>query len=135
MDSRQPALFYEEIWDAMAADISALGGPSKVAAWMYPHLGPAAGADMVRACINPHRRERFCPQQTLLLKRKAAEIGSFATITFEAQELGFEPRWITPQDAADELRRAARDLLTVVNQRLDRIERVESRGTAKAGRR
>ena len=135
MEPLQPRLFHDVITDAMHTDIAACGGAEKAAEWMLPHLGPKAGGDMVRAFVNPDRRERMTPEQLLLLKRKAAEVGSYATVTFEAQELGYQPQWLDPQDEADELRRAVRDLLKVVNQRLERIERVESRASPAKGRR
>lgn len=123
----QAALFHESVEDAMGADVAALGGPKKVGAWMFPHLPPDQAGGMVRACLNPERSEKFSPGQVLLLKSKAREVGAFATITFEAQQLGYRIEWLDPQDEADELRRDVRDLLKVVNQRLERIERVEAR--------
>lgn len=122
----QVELFHERIEDAIATDIKALGGPKKVAGWLTPAKGES-GADWIRACLMPDRREKFSPDELLLIKRRAREIGSFATVTYEAQQLGYRVEWIDPQDEADELRRDVRDLLKVVNQRLERIERVEAR--------
>jgi hypothetical protein len=130
MNAGQVALFHEAIEDAMASDVAALGGPGKVSAWLFPHLAPEQGKAMVRACLNQERAEKLSPYQLLQLKKKAREIGACATVTYEAQELGYLPQWQDPQDESDELRREVRDLLRAVNQRMDRIERAESRVVA-----
>ena len=67
MEPLQPRLFHDVITDAMHTDIAACGGAEKAAEWMLPHLGPKAGGDMVRAFVNPDRRERMTPEQLLLL--------------------------------------------------------------------
>jgi hypothetical protein len=130
MESAQVALFHETPEEATAADIAALGGPKKVGGWLFPHLNPDQAAAQVRACLNTDRPEKFNQQQVLLIKQKAREVGSTSLIQFESQQLGFRVEWLDPESETEELRRDVRDLLKVVNQRLERIERVESRVVA-----
>jgi hypothetical protein len=130
MEGSQVALFHETPEEATAADIAALGGPKRVGGWLFPHLNPEQAAAQVRACLNTDRSEKFNQQQVLLIKAKAREVGSDALVRYEEQFLGRRGEWIEPQSETDELRRDVRDLLKVVNQRLERIERAESRVVA-----
>jgi hypothetical protein len=130
MEGSQVALFHETPEEATAADIAALGGPKRVGGWLFPHLNPEQAAAQVRACLNTDRSEKFNQQQVLLIKAEARKVGSDALVRYEEQFLGRRGEWIEPQSETDELRRDVRDLLKVVNQRLERIERAESRVVA-----
>jgi hypothetical protein len=130
MEGAQVALFHETPEEATAADIAALGGPKKVGAWLFPHLNTEQAAAQVRACLNTDRLEKFNQQQVILIKAKAREAGSDALLRYEAQCLGLRFEWTDPMDEVEELRRDVRDLLKAVNQRLERIERTESRVVA-----
>jgi hypothetical protein len=134
MEGSQVALFHETPEEATAADIAALGGPKKVGGWLFPHLNPDQAAGQVRACLNTDRLEKFNQQQVLLIKEKAREVGSESLLRYEAQRLGYRIEWLDPKDETEELRRDVRELLKVVNQRLERIERVESRAPLKVAR-
>jgi hypothetical protein len=123
-------MFHECIEDAISADVAALGGYGKVAGWLFPHLQPDQGKAHMRACLNPERAEKLAPPQVLLVMRRAAEIGSDASKRYYEQYLGCRIEFIDPKDEADELRREVRDLLKGVNQRMERIERADSRVVA-----
>jgi hypothetical protein len=127
MEGAQVALFHETPEEATAADIAALGGPKKVGGWLFPHLNPEQAAAQVRACLNTDRLEKFNQQQVLLIKEEAHRVGSDALLRYEEQRLGRRGEWTDPKDETEELRRDVRELLKAVNQRLERIERVEAR--------
>jgi hypothetical protein len=122
----QNQLFFDCIEDAIGADIQALGGPKKSAAFLFPEKTTEQGSALIRAWLNPERNERPSPAQVLLLKKKAKEVGSFATVSYEAQQLGFEVTWISPEDEKEKLQRdviAAAQLLKQVASRLEEVER------------
>ena len=122
----QSALFHDTIYDALGADIAAAGGFKVVAGKLWPT--EANGAAKLRNSLNPEQPHKICPEDALAIKRLAREVGSTATVDYEAQQLGFQATWLDPKDEADELRREVRDLLEVVTRKLDRIERAEERG-------
>ena len=129
----QSALFHDTIYDAIGADIAAAGGFKVVAGKLWPTESNAAAK--LRNSINPEQPHKLCPDEVLAIKRLAKEVGSTATVDYEAQQLGFQPTWLDPKDEAEELRREVRDLLEHVTRKLDRIERAEERGaTLKAVR-
>lgn len=123
----QPALFHETIEDALAADISALGGPKKCGAWLFAHLPPDQAGGMVRACLNSERNEKLAPHQVFQILERAAAVSSFATLTFYAHHLGFNVEWVNPADEAQALEREIRDELKAINQRMARLERVKTK--------
>jgi len=123
----QSALFHDTIYDAIGADIAAAGGFKVVAGKLWPTEGTATASAKLRNSINPDQPHKLCPDEVLAIKRLAHEVGSTATIDYEAQQLGYQTTWIAPQDEADELRREVRDILAVVSRKLDRIERADER--------
>lgn len=126
MEPVQNKLFFECIEDAIGADIQALGGPKKAAALFFVDKTPEQGSALIRSWLNPDRNERPSPAQVLLLKKKAREVGSFATIHYEAQQLGFEVTWISPEDEKEKLQRdviAAAQLLKQVGSRLEELDK------------
>jgi hypothetical protein len=123
----QSVLWHDTIYDALGADIAAAGGFKVVAAKLWPTESSSTVAQKLRNAINTDQPHKLCPDEVLAIKKLAYEHGSTATIDYEAQQLGFQPTWIDPQDEADELRRDVRDLLATVNRKLDRIERADER--------
>jgi hypothetical protein len=129
----QTSLFHDTIYDALGADIAAAGGFKVVAHKLWP--ADSGGASKLRNAINPEQPHKLCADEIMQVKRLAREAGSMATVTYEAQQLGYRVEWLDPKDEADELRREVRDLLAVVTKKLDRIERADERGaTIKAVR-
>jgi len=121
----QTALFHDTIYDALGADIAAAGGFKVVAHKLWP--ADSSGATKLRNAINPDQPHKLCPDEILQIKRLAYEVGSTATVDYEAQQLGYQVTWIDPQDEAEALNREIRDLLEVVNRKLDRKAKAEDR--------
>jgi hypothetical protein len=99
----QVALFYDSIYDALAADVMALGGFKKAGALLWPSSGDAAGK--LRSCLSTEHAQKLDLDELMRLKALARDVNSFATVTFEAQLLGYTLEWIKPEDARDELHR------------------------------
>jgi hypothetical protein len=102
---KQNVLFHDSIYDALAADVSAIGGIKKVSGQLWPTLDSAAAAARLRGGLNPEHAQKLCLEEVMAIKRMARDAGSYATITYEGQQLGFESTWISAEDARAELQR------------------------------
>lgn len=121
----QTSLFFETCYDAIGADIAAAGGFKVVAGRLWP--SDSSGATKLRNSINPDQPHKLCPDEVLQIKKLAYEVGSTATVDYEAHQLGYECNWIEPEAEAAKLDREIRDLLETVNRKLDRKAKAEDR--------
>jgi hypothetical protein len=119
----QRALFHETVFDALGADISASGGFKVVAGKLWPTESPTTAAAKLRNAINPEQPHKLSPDEVLAIKRMAKEHGSFATVNYESQQLGYLVSWIDPEDELERIERENNELL---KQLLRRQERAES---------
>lgn len=123
----QSALFHDTIYDALSADIMAIGGFKVVAGKLWPSESSTTAATKLRNAVNVDQPHKLCPDEVIQIKRLARENGSTATVDYEGQQLGFKPTWIDPADEAEELRRETRDLLARVLKNQERLEMAEDR--------
>lgn len=65
----QMSLHHESITDALREVVQSAGGAKKVGALMFPDMPTEHAASRVRDCLNADRRERFTPDQVLMLIR------------------------------------------------------------------
>jgi hypothetical protein len=121
------ALFHETIFDALGTDIAAAGGFKEVSGKLWPAEGVNSAAAKLRNAINPDQPHKLSPDEVLQIKRLAAEAGSYATIQFEAQQLGYRVEFINPADEQEQLDREIRDLLQVVLKKQEARERAVAR--------
>lgn len=99
-------LFYETIYDALGAVVSALGGPKKVGPMLWPEKTLDAAAQLLRDCLNPARKERFDPEQTLFLLKQGRAIGCHDAVNYLCAEAGYDaPRPVEPEDEMARLQR------------------------------
>jgi hypothetical protein len=110
MTDRQ--LFYETVYDALGSVVSALGGPKKVGPMLWPEKTLDAAAQLIRDCLNPARKERFDPEQTLFLLKRGREIGCHDAINYVCGEAGYTSP--TPIEPEDEHARLTRDYIAAV---------------------
>jgi hypothetical protein len=101
--THQSALFHDSIYDALAADVAAIGGVKKTAPLLWPSNADAAGR--LRACLSTGHAQKLDAEEILSIKRFAKDVGSFAAVTYEAQVLAFKIEWIKPDDEKAELQR------------------------------
>lgn len=123
----QTALFHDTIFDALGADIAAAGGFKVVAGKLWPAENPTTAATKLRNAINPDQAQKLCPQEVIQIKRLAKEAGSFATIQYEAQQLGYAVTWIEPEDELQRLERENNELLKALTKRLERADALRAK--------
>lgn len=86
---QQAKLFHESIYDALGTLINALGGPKRVGPMLWPEKLLDASSQLARDCVNPSRKERFDPEQTLLLLKKGREIGCHDAVNYICEAAGY----------------------------------------------
>lgn len=119
--TRQAALFHDSIYDAISADVAAIGGIKKAAALLWPNNSDSAGR--LRASLSTEHAQKLDAEELLSIKRFAKDAGSFATVTYEAQMLAFKVEWIKPDDEKAELQRQVIDAvkkLEIIARRLQK---------------
>ena len=82
-------LFHERIEDAIDEVIRGAGGRKKVAVELWPDKPAREAHNLLDACMNPERRERFAPSQVLWFAQRGRQIGCHAVIMFMARECGY----------------------------------------------
>lgn len=103
---QQEALFHEDIYEALRTDILALGGFKKVGAMLWPEKTADKAGENLNNCLNRTRPEKLDGEQVLLIKRSAKQVGSFATVMFEMDDIGMtRPTPIEPEDEMAALQR------------------------------
>ena len=110
--SHQCVLFHDSVYDALAADVAAIGGVKKAAAMLWPTNSDAAGR--LRACLSQGHAQKLDPEEVLTIKRLARAVGSSATVNYEALALAYEVTWIKPEDANAELQRKFIDAVNLL---------------------
>lgn len=95
----QLTLFFDDIYQALMADIQALGGSKTVGSILWPSLKPDKAGEKVANCANRSHAQKFDLEDMLLIIREARKNGSYATAFFMASDTGFaEPQPIEPED-------------------------------------
>ena len=95
----QLALFFDDIYQALMADIQALGGSKKIGSVLWPSLKPDKAGEKVANCANRSHAQKFDLEDMLLVIREARKVGSYATAFFMAGDTGFaQPQPIEPED-------------------------------------
>ena len=124
----QMSLHHESIADALREVIQAAGGAKAVGERMFPDMPIDHAASRIRDCLNHDRRDRFTPDQVMMILRMGHQAGCHAGMIFIARELGYsEPVPVEPEDEVARLQRefveASKSLMTMAN----KIERMQSR--------
>jgi hypothetical protein len=123
----QTELFYDTLFDAIGADIAAAGGYKTVAGKLWPHEPIETTTARLRNGINTEQAQKLCPTEVLAIKRLAHEVGSTATIDYEAQQLGYQVTWVNPKDEGDRLRREFIENAKAMQRLAERIQRADER--------
>lgn len=131
----QPALFYEDIYDALGADIRTLGlgldpqtsSPFKtVAQWLWRTRKAETAYARLKACLDDSKPETHLnPEELLAIKQKAAEFGGLATVRYEAQECSLtQPLRVEPEEELTRLLRERNRQLQESNRLQARLEKL-----------
>lgn len=127
----QLALMHESMNDSLREAVQALGGTKKVGALMWPELPIDHASTKVRDCLNCERRERFNPEQVLMIMRMARQIGCHAVAAYMMREAGYaDPLPVDPEDEIAKMQREFIEATKALGQLAARIEHVQA-GAAK----
>ena len=99
--SHQLAIFHDSLYDAIAADVNAIGGIKKTAALLWPAKEDAAAK--LRACLSTAHAQKLDPEEYHAIKRLARSIGSFAILNYESQDLSYRYELISAEDRKTKL--------------------------------
>lgn len=125
-------LIHETIADAALEVIHAAGGFKIVGQRLFPELAPDHAGNKLRACLDDERREKFSPQQIVLLLRIGRESGCHALINHITSESGYSnPYPVEPEDEIARLQREFVEATKSLHHMATRIETI----TANAVRR
>lgn len=106
MDTNTKPLFFDRIEDALAEVINRCGGRKKFAGEMWPSKPQRDAHNLVDACLNPERREKFSPQDVQYILKRGREAECHDAIYYICGEAGYDqPRPVNPQDKREQLQR------------------------------
>ncbi|MFA6310618.1 MAG: hypothetical protein WC681_04005 [Sterolibacterium sp.] len=121
----QSALFHERFEDALDEVIRVCGGRKNVACDMWPEKPQREAHNLMDACLNPERRERFSPAQVLYLARRGSEVGCHAVLIFLGRECGYEVKPITKAEEVDRLTSVVEQSTKTLASALATLERLQ----------
>lgn len=129
----QMSLHHESITDALREVIQAAGGAKSVGALMFPTTPPDQAAGKIRDCLNPDRRERFTPDQVMMLLRLGRQSGCHSAMSFITHESGYgEPVPVEPEDEVARLQREYVEATKALLNMATRIDNMQSRTKIKS---
>lgn len=102
----QVALFHDSISDALGAAIGAAGGWKVVAGKLWPAMKPEAAYTRLKHSLNEDRAEKLSPEEAMLVARLGRDAGCHAVMEFQARELGYELRPLTPAESKKRAKKA-----------------------------
>lgn len=120
-------LIHETIADAALEVIHAAGGFKVVGQRLFPELAPDHAGNKLRACLDDERREKFSPQQIVLLLRIGREVVCHALINHITSESGYaNPLPVEPDDEIARLQREFVAATKSLHHMASRIEAISS---------
>lgn len=126
----QPALFVEDINEALREIVRALGGAKVVGLMLWPEKAMERAAADVNACLNVHRAEHFTPEQMTLLFSKARAIGFHLSKQWFDEATGYVAGApLEPEDERAKLQRAFVESIAQQQRIVDRMERLTATAT------
>ena len=120
----QMNLIHETIADAALEVIHAAGGFKIVGQRLFPELAPDHAGNKLRACLDDERREKFSPQQIVLLLRIGRESGCHTLINHITSESGYSNPY--PVEPEDEIARLQREFVEATKSLHHMASRIES---------
>lgn len=121
----QPALFIEDMQEALREIVRALGGSKAVGPMLWPEKTPDSAAQLLANCLNANRPERLTPEQVFFLFAKARQIGFHAAKRWFDEATGYVPgEPMEPEDERAKLQRmtiSAVQELALLTARLEKL--------------
>lgn len=109
--SEQPRFFYEDVYDALKGAVGALGGAKVVGPLLWPQKPVSEAQRDILDCLNRDRPRKLDLEETMLILRKAREVGFHGAMTFFAESCGYEKP--TPTDPVIQRDRLAEEFSKV----------------------
>ena len=125
MQQAQHALFHERIEDAIDEVVRQCGGRKKLACEMWPDKPAREAHNLMDACLNPERRERFSPSQLLYIARRGREADCHALMKYLGAECGYEIKPITKAEEVDRLTSVVEQSTKTLASALATLERLQ----------
>jgi hypothetical protein len=118
---------FQDMNDALAAAVHAIGGFKEVGVALRPELGtrPQTAAQWLRDCLNPEKREKLSPEQLLHLLRCAREADYHAAKHWVDGETGYVAgEALNPRDELAQLQRRFVEAVHISRDIAEKIERL-----------
>lgn len=111
------------IQEAIGQSVDAAGGPAVVGPLLWPEKDRKSATLLMKACLNPNRRERVSPIQMLQIFKLARANGCTVGIDCLLSEVGCEKsHFLTPEQELADLLRAYIQSVQAQSALADRIE-------------
>lgn len=121
----QPALFHEDIWQALRDCVGALGGAKVVGDKLRPEMGPEKSARWLLDCLNPDKADKLSVEQLLLILAEARKANCHVAAHYIAQATGYAaPQPIEPEDERAALQRLFVESVRAQSELVRRMERI-----------
>lgn len=112
-----------QIQEAIGQSVDAAGGPAVVGPLLWPEKDRKSATLLMRACLDPNRRERVSPSQMLQIFKLARATGCTVGMDCLLSEIGCErSHFLTPEQELADLQRAYIHTVQVQSELADRIE-------------
>jgi hypothetical protein len=119
--------FFESVNDALRAIVVALGGYKKVGALLRVELPMAQAEAWVRHCLDESRREKFSPEQVMVLLREARKVGFHAGMDFIASDVGYKAQPVDLEQQVQSLEETIAQGLQTLNAQMASLTRIKER--------
>lgn len=123
----QRPLFCERIEDALGSVINACGGRKKFASEMWPNKPQRDAHNLLDACLNPERREKFAPHDLVYIMKRGREVGCHDVINYLSEQCGYTATPIEPEDELTKLLREYLDCAKRIGKLEPKIEEARLR--------
>jgi hypothetical protein len=119
----QQRLIFDDLLEALAEVVRALGGAKAVGSKMRPELPLDQAANWVRNCLNTQHRQDFSPGQIVFLLKLGREAGCHTAKHYLDDETGYNRS--TPRNPTDALAELQREFIDSVKRQEHIVERIE----------
>lgn len=117
--------FFEDVNDALKAAVLALGGYKKVGPMMRPELPLDQAVAWVRHCLDASRREKFNPDQVMLILREARKANFHAAFEFVAADTGYKATPVDREQQAHQLQEVIAANLEQLNRQMASLAKLK----------
>ena len=126
----QTPLFHEDLNAALVHLVSALGGPKKVAASMWPAIKcPEKAGRRLSDCLRDNHQQKLDLEDLLWLLEAGRKAGIHSAMAFITDQAGYDrPKPLEPEDERAKLQREYTEATKMMAQIADRMERLNAAG-------